>query len=73
MEIRMGLAFDEQQLRFLGYQVIDEVTDYLIHVRERPVWQPMPDAVCNVLETQSLPLEGDNFEDIKAPCPRYPA
>jgi aromatic-L-amino-acid decarboxylase len=62
----MGLAFDEQQLRCLGYQVIDEVTDYLIHVRERPVWQPMPDAVRNVLETQSLPLEGDNFEDILA-------
>ncbi len=66
MTQEMGLTFDENQLRHLGYQVIDEVADYLQHVRERPVWQPMPDTVRTALEMQEMPLHGYDFEETLA-------
>src|SRR5437870_1615012 len=40
-----GLAFDEETFRRIGYQVIDEAASYLNGIRERPVWQSMPDNV----------------------------
>jgi len=35
---------DWTELRTLGHRMLDDLFDYLMHVRERPVWQPMPGA-----------------------------
>jgi glutamate/tyrosine decarboxylase-like PLP-dependent enzyme len=61
-----GLAFDEKALRQFGYQVMDEVVSYLSGIRERPVWQPMPDDVRRVIREQELPEEGQPFEETLA-------
>jgi aromatic-L-amino-acid decarboxylase len=34
---------DWEALRDLGHQMVDEMLDYLAHVRERPVWQRIPE------------------------------
>jgi hypothetical protein len=65
-ELAAGLAFDEAMLRQLGYQVMDEVALYLSRIRERPVWQPMPDDVHRAIREQELPAEGQPFEETLA-------
>jgi aromatic-L-amino-acid decarboxylase len=37
-------AHDWRELRALGHQMLDDMFGYLEHVRERPVWQRIPDA-----------------------------
>lgn len=36
---------DWQELRQLGHRMVDDMLDWLEHIRERPVWQPLPDSV----------------------------
>ncbi|HJP58240.1 MAG TPA: pyridoxal-dependent decarboxylase [Gemmatimonadales bacterium] len=36
---------DWESLRALGHRMVDDALDWLRDVRERPVWQPIPDAV----------------------------
>ena len=36
---------DWDELRSLGHRMLDDMFDYLATVRERPVWQPFPNAV----------------------------
>jgi len=36
---------DWTELRAQGHRMLDDMFDYLEHLRERPVWQPIPDAV----------------------------
>jgi aromatic-L-amino-acid decarboxylase len=36
---------DWAELRALGHRMLDDMLDYVANVRERPVWQPIPDAV----------------------------
>jgi aromatic-L-amino-acid decarboxylase len=36
---------DWPSLRAQGHQMLDDIIDYLERIRERPVWQPIPDAV----------------------------
>ena len=33
---------DWRQLRCQGHRMLDDMLDYLQHIRERPVWQPLP-------------------------------
>jgi glutamate/tyrosine decarboxylase-like PLP-dependent enzyme len=33
---------DWRQLRAQGHRMLDDMLDYLEHIRERPVWQPIP-------------------------------
>jgi glutamate/tyrosine decarboxylase-like PLP-dependent enzyme len=61
-----GFSFDEETLRELGYQIIDEVADYLAGVAERPVWQAMPAVVRAVIRGQKLPDQGQPFEETLA-------
>lgn len=35
---------DWQALRVEGHRMLDDMLDYLEHLRQRPVWQPIPDA-----------------------------
>src|SRR2546427_8194974 len=61
-DLSSGLAFDEEMLRQFGYQIMDEVASYLSGIRERPVWQAMPDDVHRAIREQELPEEGQPFE-----------
>jgi len=54
---------DWQALRDLGHRMLDEMLDYLEQVRERPVWQPAPQAVRRQFK-QPLPLEPQAPEQI---------
>jgi glutamate/tyrosine decarboxylase-like PLP-dependent enzyme len=36
---------DWSEFRALAHRMLDETIDQIAHVRERPVWQPIPDAV----------------------------
>ena len=33
---------DWKSMRDLGHRMIDDMMNYLEHVRERPVWRPLP-------------------------------
>jgi glutamate/tyrosine decarboxylase-like PLP-dependent enzyme len=57
------LSFDQDQLKSYGYKIIDEVTTYLGAIREKPLWQPMPDDVKRVLRNEVLPEHGVPFEE----------
>ena len=47
---------DWDALRALGHRMVDDMLTYLQTVRERPVWQPIPDRVKDQLK-QPLPIE----------------
>src|SRR5215475_12500919 len=36
---------DWSGLRAQGHRMLDDILDYIADIRERPVWQPIPDAV----------------------------
>ena len=36
---------DWNVLRAQGHRMLDDILDYVEHIRERPVWQPIPDSV----------------------------
>ncbi|HEX4206466.1 MAG TPA: pyridoxal-dependent decarboxylase [Ktedonobacteraceae bacterium] len=65
-QIAPGLAFDETEFRQFGYEVIDEAASYLGSIREKPVWQPMPDGIRKTIREQTLPEEGQSFEETLA-------
>ncbi|MDD2880927.1 MAG: pyridoxal-dependent decarboxylase [Rhodoferax sp.] len=52
---------DWQVLRQQGHRMLDDMFDYIQHIRERPVWQPIPievrQAFCEPLPTQPVSLE----------------
>jgi len=54
---------DWAELRRLGHRMVDDAMDYLEHVRERPVWTPVPEAVKQALRAP-LPMEGKPAEQV---------
>jgi glutamate/tyrosine decarboxylase-like PLP-dependent enzyme len=52
---------DWQSMRALGHQMVDDMMTYLETVRERPVWQPIPEKVKARLN-QPLPMEPEGPE-----------
>ena len=59
---------DWDALRSLAHQMVDDAMDYIQHVRERPVWQPIPEEVLDFLN-QPVPQQGQGekeaYEDFK--------
>jgi aromatic-L-amino-acid decarboxylase len=47
---------DWQDLRAQGHRMLDDMLNYLEHIRERPVWQPIPPEVRALLQ-EALPQE----------------
>ncbi|HVB22496.1 MAG TPA: hypothetical protein VNG51_11160 [Ktedonobacteraceae bacterium] len=66
LQREMGFSFEEKSLKQLGYQVIDEVTEYLSTMRERPVWKPLPAGIRETIREQELPEQGCPFENTLA-------
>lgn len=62
-------------LRELGHQMLDDMLSYLETLRERPVWQPMPDEV-RARFRQPLPVEGEGeaaaYQDFRELVQPYP-
>lgn len=64
-EVNLPAAFRERSLdpgdwtaiRSLGHRMVDDMLDYLEHVRARPAWQAIPDDVRNHFRT-SVPAAG---------------
>jgi aromatic-L-amino-acid/L-tryptophan decarboxylase len=53
---------DWDELRALGHRMVDDMLTYLQTVRERPVWQPIPDQVKEHLH-QPLPIDPQGADE----------
>ena len=66
---------DWEALRALGHRMLDDMINYLQTVRERPVWQPVPELVKQHLKSP-LPLEpqdsGSVYQDFLDQVLPYP-
>ncbi|MCO5066178.1 MAG: aspartate aminotransferase family protein [Rhizobiaceae bacterium] len=66
---------DWQQAASLAHRIVDDAVDYLAGVRDRPVWQPMPDEVrarlAARLPRQPTPL-ADVYETLRETVLSYP-
>ncbi|MGK5544764.1 pyridoxal phosphate-dependent decarboxylase family protein [Streptomyces sp. URMC 127] len=67
---------DWEEFRALGKRIVDDIADHLAGLRERPVWQPVPEDVQASLRT-GLPAKGtpmaevyDEFRTTVLPYPR---
>lgn len=54
---------DWERFRRTAHQAVDDALDFLRDVRERPVWQPVPDDVKERLRAP-MPSEGSAFEEV---------
>jgi aromatic-L-amino-acid decarboxylase len=54
---------DWPTLRQQGHRMLDDMFDYLENLRERPVWQPMPQQVRDTFR-QSLPAEPTSLAEV---------
>ena len=51
------------ELRAQGHRMLDDMIDYIASVRDRPVWQPIPDAVRARFREQ-LPREASDLGEV---------
>jgi glutamate/tyrosine decarboxylase-like PLP-dependent enzyme len=54
---------DWSALRASGHKMLDDMFDYLEHVRERPVWQPIPESARASI-AQGLPQQGLDIDQV---------
>ncbi len=54
---------DWERLRELGHRVFDDVIEYLKTVRDRPVWQPLPQASRDLFG-ESVPIDPSPIEQV---------
>jgi len=48
---------DWPAFRKLAHEALDAAIDYVEHIRERPVWQPIPDELRAALRSEPMPTE----------------
>jgi glutamate/tyrosine decarboxylase-like PLP-dependent enzyme len=54
---------DWQQFRTQGHRMLDDMFDYLQGIRQRPVWQPVPDQARAAFRSP-LPAQGSDLADV---------
>jgi aromatic-L-amino-acid/L-tryptophan decarboxylase len=54
---------DWKELRTLGHRMLDDMFDYLASLRDRPVWQPIPEDVRQTIR-EPVPVDEGNLSDI---------
>jgi len=54
---------DWDDIRSLGHRMLDDMIDYIATIRERPVWQPIPDVVREQF-CERLPREGTELGEV---------
>lgn len=72
-EIRVEETLDPpdwEATRTLAHTMVDDIFDYLQTVRERPLWQPIPDEV-KAAYREPLPVEGQGLERTYEDFARY--
>jgi len=57
---------DWSAFRKLAHEALDEAIDYVEHIRERPVWQPIPDELRAAFRSAPLPAEPTPLADVYA-------
>lgn len=65
-EIQIEETLDPQdwsEMRSLGHRMLDDMIDYMESVRERPVWQPIPEPVKASFD-RPLPLEPQPVDEV---------
>ena len=61
-----GETLDPQnwdEIRAQGHRMLDDMIDYIADIRERPVWQPIPDAV-RARFREALPRQASELADV---------
>jgi len=61
-----GETLDPQnwdEIRAQGHRMLDDMIDYIAEIRERPVWQPIPDAV-RARFREALPRQASELADV---------
>ncbi len=56
-------AQDWATLRASGHQMLDDMFDYLQNIRQRPVWQPIPDTARHDFQ-ETLPQQGQSLDQV---------
>src|SRR5258708_5267457 len=51
------------EIRAQGHRMLDDMIDYAAHIRERPVWSPIPDDV-RARFRESLPLKPSDLGEV---------
>ena len=64
---------DWQSFRAQGHRMLDDIIDYLEHIRERPVWQPIPEGVRGCFRRPVPTAPTDALAPIPAPARRTTA
>jgi len=54
---------DWDEVRAQGHRMLDDMIDYVATIRERPVWQPIPDAV-RARFREALPRQASELADV---------
>jgi aromatic-L-amino-acid/L-tryptophan decarboxylase len=54
---------DWRELRAIGHRMLDDMLDYIEHIRERPVWRPIPQDVRDRFRA-ALPREKADIADV---------
>jgi glutamate/tyrosine decarboxylase-like PLP-dependent enzyme len=54
---------DWQALRTQGHRMLDDMIDYLAAIRERPVWQPIPDEIRRRFDAP-VPVDGTDLSAV---------
>ena len=54
---------DLDDIRSLGHRMLDDMIDYIATIRERPVWQPIPDVVREQFR-EGLPREATDLGEV---------
>ncbi|AXK31838.1 aminotransferase class V-fold PLP-dependent enzyme [Streptomyces armeniacus] len=66
---------DWEEFRALGKRIVDDMADYMAGLRDRPVWQPVPqdvrDSLAGGLPESGAPME-DVYEEFRATVLPYP-
>ncbi len=54
---------DWDEMRRLGHRMVDDMMDYLLNIRARPVWQPIPQDIRNSFKSE-VPMKPDSPENV---------
>ncbi|MFX0117381.1 MAG: pyridoxal phosphate-dependent decarboxylase family protein, partial [Candidatus Hodarchaeota archaeon] len=55
--------YDWNEIRVLGHQMIDDMLNFLETIRDRPVWQPIPQDIKNFFK-RPIPKDPEDARDI---------
>ncbi len=53
---------DWQEFRLQGHRMLDDMLDYIENLRDRPVWQPIPDETRQAFQ-QTLPVQSGDLSE----------